>query len=1011
MINSPEPLPLRRSASIKTKLNVLVLLGTVGTALAVAAILGSSSQSFLLQQARLELDRHNIEIAAAVDMVAEKAMNALLLIRQDSAFDRYFNASFGNRTEDSQALAELQNKLRILHTMFAIDEACVINSQGREIAREVDGSVAIAADLLANETDQAFFAATMGLKRGEVYRSPLPYVSEDTHKLAVAHATPIVLASGEKAGVLHLEFPFAWFTEHLSLGERDGHESFLVSSEGLLLVPPGHAAIPWLRAEVAHDRAEFQNLATTGTPSFRTLIASMRTRQAGTGQFLDSTGAAHEVVYRPVRGGSWILATMLPHTVIFSASTQLQQTTLLAATPLIGAALLLVTWFARRLVAPLRTMTDILNALSLGEITQTVPRLPADELGEMALACNRMVEHEHGMASMAEAIANGDFSRPPSPRSSHDTLGQALLRMYGSLSQMTTVQRAEARFRSLVQNAWDTILVLDATGTVTYASPSAARLTGCRNAQLLGHGLGEFFTADDDTRLREALRYVSTTAVEETSLDARIAHVDGTFKDCEVLLCNRLEDAAINGIIATCHDLTERKSYEAKLAHTAFHDALTNLPNRALFRERVEHALARSIRTNLGVAVMFLDLDNFKVINDSLGHDVGDRLLIAVAERVVACARGGDTVARLAGDEFTILLEDCPDVGTATHVAQRVVDALKQPLRLAGHEVVPRASIGIAYSSDRVSQTDDLLRCADAAMYQAKAQGKGCYALYDQAMGTRAMERLQLEGELRLAIEHQQIVVHYQPIVDLVSGQVCEFEALVRWQHPEHGLLPPLKFIEIAEESGLIVTLGSLVMHDACRQLSQWQQRYPGARDITVNVNLSPRQFEHGALLDDIKRALDNARLDARFLKLEITESLLIDQSDVSTGHLQKIRELGVKLAIDDFGTGYSCLAYLKSLPVDVLKIDRSFVNGLCDDGQDRAIAQSIVALAQSLNLTVIAEGVETQAQADLLRSLGCEKAQGYLYGRPAPAEDAEARFLQRMSDSRTMVRNLRRQR
>jgi len=446
----------------------------------------------------------------------------------------------------------------------------------------------------------------------------------------------------------------------------------------------------------------------------------------------------------------------------------------------------------------------------------------------------------------------------------------------------------------------------------------------------------------------------------------------------------------MNGMTADLERLyaVERKLFQEQLWHQTFHDPLTGLPNRALLHDRLEHALARADRAFRPVGILILDVDNFKVVNDSLGHQHGDHLLREVAERLRGCLRASDTAARLGGDEFTVLVEDVSGLDEVTAIAQRITEALATPITLEDRTVVVGASIGIALSTPRATNAEGLLRNADLAMYRAKSRGKARWHVYDASLETQAIERLDLEMDLRRAIERNELDVHYQPIVRLGDEHVVEVEALARWEHPVRGRIGPDVFIPVAEETGLIVPLGQWVLEQACAQVRRWHAVSPA---LVMSVNLSARQFQHPGLVDDIKRATTASGLDPRFLKLEITESVLMQDVDKTVETLRALKALGIQLAIDDFGTGYSSLSYLKRLPVDTLKIDRSFVSGLGQDAQDSAIVTSVVSLAKTLNLSITGEGIETTAQHARLTELGCDQGQGYLFARPAPAEEIDA--------------------
>jgi diguanylate cyclase (GGDEF)-like protein len=482
----------------------------------------------------------------------------------------------------------------------------------------------------------------------------------------------------------------------------------------------------------------------------------------------------------------------------------------------------------------------------------------------------------------------------------------------------------------------------------------------------------------------------------ENLVDVAAALVRGEYR--RVAPSRNHEVHALGEAVSDLASQLERKL--TQLTHQATHDPLSRLPNRKLFLQCLDEALVQGVGT--GVAVLFLDLDNFKIVNDSLGHAAGDQLILAVAQRLGACLRKdepglGATMARLGGDEFTILLPRAADDLTARRVAERLARALAEPFQIGRHELVVSASIGLARGSAGLRGAEDLLRAADVAMYRAKASGRGNCVVYESAMGQRAAERLDNETELRQAIETGALRVYYQPIVDLATGRVRELEALVRWHHPQRGLISPAEFIPLAEETGLIVPLGRWVLDEACRQLRAWLLSGSFDPALILNVNVSARQLQQRDLVDSVRQILETHHLDPRSLTLEITESCLMQESDA--GQLRQLAALGVNLAIDDFGTGYSSLAYLSRLPIHTLKIDRSFVARLGQEPESTAVVQTIIALAHALGLSVTAEGIETSSQAAHLLTLGCTRGQGFLYARPAPA--AELNFSQLASASR----------
>jgi diguanylate cyclase (GGDEF)-like protein/PAS domain S-box-containing protein len=437
-------------------------------------------------------------------------------------------------------------------------------------------------------------------------------------------------------------------------------------------------------------------------------------------------------------------------------------------------------------------------------------------------------------------------------------------------------------------------------------------------------------------------------------------------------------------------DTTEQKRLEQQLLHDALHDPLTGLANRVLFRDHVERAMAGRHRRGRKVAVLFLDLDNFKVINDSLGHRAGDRLLVEVGRRLSATIRSVDVAGRQGGDEFTILLDGIRSLDEATASAERIAVELRRPIDLDGRSIVVEVSIGIAMAGGSEMGADDLLAHADAAMYEAKDKGRARNAVFDPSMRVRATRRLEMETELRIAIEEEQFELHYQPIIDLASNRIAGFEALVRWRHPERGLVPPMDFIPLAEASGLIVPLGRLITASACRQL-RILRNLPGCEALTMSVNVSPRQAVESSFVGEVAAILESTGLPACALVIEITESLMLDASAAGDSSLRQLRDMGVQLVVDDFGTGFSALEYFKRFAVQGLKIDRSFIDGLGRSREDTAIVTATLAFATALGLSVTAEGVETEDQLERLRALGCPQAQGYLFSRPVPAGELPA--------------------
>ncbi len=472
----------------------------------------------------------------------------------------------------------------------------------------------------------------------------------------------------------------------------------------------------------------------------------------------------------------------------------------------------------------------------------------------------------------------------------------------------------------------------------------------------------------------------------------RILHKDGTLRWMLIRGLAVREAGKAYRIAGSQTDITERKLAEEQLLHDAFHDALTGLPNRALFLDRLEHII-RSIRRrgDYLCAVLFLDMDRFKVTNDSLGHMIGDQLLVAISQRLVKCLRPDDTVARFGGDEFAILLDDVRDVEEVTQITGRIQKELASPFYISENEIFTTASIGIALSSGEYDKPEHLLRDADIAMYQAKAHGKACYRVFDKKMYASITERLQLETDLRSAVEHAGFLIHYQPIMDLKTDKVVGFEALVRWLHPRRGLIYPLEFVPLAEETGLIFPIGQWVLRESCQQVKAWQLQYPMSPPLKLSVNISSKQLSQSDLAVQVADTLRETGLDAGSLALEVTESMIMENPEAATALMLQLRDMGVNIHIDDFGTGYSSLSYLHRFPVNALKIDRSFVNRMFVNNENFEIIRTIATLARNLDLDVIAEGLELSEQLTHIKEMKCHYGQGFLFSHPMEVRAVES--------------------
>ncbi|MEP7344708.1 MAG: EAL domain-containing protein [Gemmatimonadaceae bacterium] len=555
------------------------------------------------------------------------------------------------------------------------------------------------------------------------------------------------------------------------------------------------------------------------------------------------------------------------------------------------------------------------------------------------------------------------------------------------------MRASEARFRAVFEHSAVGIAMLDENARILDTNSAFQRFLGYDESELRGHAPHEFAPSAEAEAARVLMNDVSDATSASSAAEMRYLRRDGRMAWGSVTL-SRADGSPNLRMIAMVQDISERKALEAKLVHQAFHDPLTGLANRNLFRDRVVHALQRSSRAHEEIAVMFLDLDNFKQVNDTLGHAAGDQLLSSVAARLLNATRGCDTVARLGGDEFAVLLENVRGDIDATIVAERIKQALRAPVEFDnGRTVSVCASMGIARPGPG-DGSDELLRNADVAMYGAKGEARGAYVIFDPSMHERLVDRVSLELDMQKAIERGELSVAYQPIVSLETGTITGCEALMRWNHPVRGAVPPSLFIPIAEETGVIISLGRWVLREACARAAQWNAERP-LRALTMTVNISAAQIADTALIDDVAEALRDTKLDPQLLVLEVTESVLMGDAEPAMACLNRLREVGVRLAIDDFGTGYSSLSQLQRFPVDVLKIDRSFTSGLPNDSNSAALAKTIIALGNMLTLRTVAEGVETSQQHERLRELGCGLGQGFLFSHPVAGD-----VLGRMLDS-----------
>jgi diguanylate cyclase (GGDEF)-like protein/PAS domain S-box-containing protein len=616
------------------------------------------------------------------------------------------------------------------------------------------------------------------------------------------------------------------------------------------------------------------------------------------------------------------------------------------------AALLLARRLGRSITRPLLSLKDAAARFGSDDLSHRIPVSGDDELAQLGNAFNAMA------SSLDESRAD--------------------------------LRESEQRFRALVHHASDVFTVIGADAVIRYQSPAIQQVLGYPLGELIGRSFLDLVEPDDRDLAGQLFERSQARPGEPTVGEIRMRPLgdEQASRRFELTATDLLDDPTVRGLVLNYRDITERALYEERLSQQAFHDALTGLPNRALFQDRLEHALRQRGQT---VGLLFVDLDHFKVVNDSLGHDAGDQLLCEVAERLAGCLRDGDTLARLGGDEFTVLMPNLADPNDAELVARRIESRLEPPFELPRQAVFVSASIGIASGVAQQDRSEALLRDADAAMYEAKARGRSGHAVFDPTMHTRAVTRLAIETDLRRAIDNDQLELHYQPIMWLGGNQIVGMEALARWRRPDGTLVPPAEFIPVAEETGLIRSIGRWVLHEACRQLARWRSDLPQAAGLSMSVNVSARQLQDASIVEDVESALRETGVDPGSLILELTESAVAENVEGAAATLQRLKWMSVQLAMDDFGTGYSSLSSLSRLPLEILKIDQSFVARLDQDAEGRAVVYAITSLATALGVRVTGEGIETASQRSTLMELDCNHGQGFLLGRPAPAEEIAA--------------------
>ncbi|MCB0961995.1 MAG: EAL domain-containing protein, partial [Acidimicrobiales bacterium] len=582
---------------------------------------------------------------------------------------------------------------------------------------------------------------------------------------------------------------------------------------------------------------------------------------------------------------------------------------------------------------------------------------------------------------------------------SHDPEIQGLVITAREISDRKATEQqlaaSEARFRALVQSSADVVAVVADNGCFSYVSPAVSEMLGYAPEELAGSPAIALVAPEDVGAFQSSYpeltqRRLPAGDITVRRIETQLRHRSGELRTVDVTVTDMRHDPAVEGIVLNARDITVRKALEADLRFQALHDTLTGLANRTMFTQQAAVAL-RAVGPDQRVGALFVDLDDFKTVNDSLGHAVGDQLLQEVSTRLVTSLSTKDLAARLGGDEFAVLVADAESEAQVLAIADEVLALVAQPFRIQGRDIRVTASIGIAFGDDDSIDAEVLLRSADVAMYLAKDRGKNRYATFEAHMHTSVFERLELKADLVRAIDDGQLRCFYQPIVSLQTGRISGVEALVRWEHPTRGLLAPDAFIPLAEDTGLVVPLGRWVMREACQQLRAWQLRLPARSTLTMSINLSVRQLMHEDILHDVRDAIGDAGLDPSTVNLEITETTLMHDTEMARQRLSELRDLGVSLAVDDFGTGYSSLQYVQRFPIDVIKIDRSFVTGLGTNPGDGAVVQSMIELSQRLGVYTVAEGIDRPEQVTLLQSLGADLGQGYLFSKPVPASQIDA--------------------
>lgn len=964
------------ASHLTTRIGLAIMALVAATALLWLNVLDDHRHDDLLM-------RRNAELHDSMRLHASRNAQTIETLRQDVLFlastppisgivratgNRGFDPRDNNDIEVwHQRLREIFSGFLTAHPSYFQVRFIGVADAGRELVRvqrNGDQIVVVAADALQPKGSSDYFTRTSVLSTGQVYLSAFDLnreqgLVEQSLIRTLRAATPVFDTAGKLFGIVIINMDVGKLINFMRSEPHRDVQAYMIDRHGhFLLHPDRQREFSWETGNDANLAQEFPELAALLDPG------SM-TEQPLT--LLDGpAGRLHVAARRvPIDPGDasrfLLLLQALPDSAIeasLASERNNSRTGVLLLTLLTG----FVVWFGLRvLLRPLHKLTVAANAIASGARDVHLPQVRQGEIADLSEAFRVM------LAKVSERESD--------------------------LEQRVRERTAELRLAaSVFENTSEGVMVTDDKGVIVSVNPAFTEITGYSAAEAMGQRPSLLKSDHHDAVFYQRL-WASVT--DTGSWQGEIWNRrKGGEAFLEWLTINRIpeDDGTPAAFVAVFNDITELRRSDERIRHLAFHDALTGLPNRALIQDRLQHAIERSHREEIRLAVMFLDLDRFKGINDTLGHDVGDLLLQEVAARLKKGLRSMDTVARMGGDEFVVLLEDIETANHCADIAANLIESVQRPMQLQGNDIQIGTSVGIALCPEDGRDAMELMKHADTAMYAAKSAGRNTYRFFRSEMTEGAARRHQLEMELRHAIPNGELELHYQPKIKLGNGSYAGVEALVRWRHPRLGLVPPGDFIPVAEETGLIIELGDWVLERVCAQSAAWH-----GRDLQCGIalNVSAKQLQRGDLADRVIALTRRYDVRPACLQIELTESVLMADPDLAIGQLRYLRELGVTIAVDDFGTGYSSLAYLRRLPIDVLKIDRSFVMDADRDEEDAQVVRTIIALGRSLKLAVVAEGVETEAQANLLRDAGCDLAQGYLYARPLPAAELESWLAQ----------------